>query len=81
MVDRSVISDITHTQLLPLTPSTAWGAASERAFPARVRPMIMATGPVMEAGRIRSTALWPQKRTRSPAAMDTSPDSMIPNCA
>ena len=81
MVDRRVIREITHTQLLPDTPSAAAGAASDKAFPASVSPIIMATGPVIEAGRIRSTALRPLKRTRRPAAMETRPERMMPNCA
>ena len=44
-------------------------------------PVIIATGPVMEAGRIFSTASRPQKRTMTPAAMEIKPERMIPNCA
>ena len=51
------------------------------ALPASVKPMIMATGPVTEAGRIFSTRSMPPQRTSKPAAMDTKPDRMMPNCA
>ena len=82
MVEMSVTSETTHTQFEATAPTAPTaGAASERALPASVRPMIMATGPVMEAGRIFSTARRPQKRTSRPAAMDTRPDSTMPNCA
>ena len=81
MVETSVTSAITVHQTLVLVTAVSFGIASLRAFPARVRPMIIATGPVTEAGKMVSTAFLPQKRTKRPAAMDTKPERMIPNCA
>ena len=81
MVEISVTKAMTHVQLASAPVTPAAGAASERALPASVRPMIIATGPVMEAGSIFSTARRPQKRTIRPAAMDTRPESTMPNCA
>ena len=66
---------------LSLVTSVTLGMASLKAFPARVRPMIMATGPVMEAGRMVSTTFLPKKRTNRPAAMEIRPEKMMPNWA
>ena len=51
------------------------------ALAARVRPIIIATGPVTWAGRIFSTLSLPPQRTRRPATMDTRPEKMMPNWA
>ena len=51
------------------------------AEPASVRPMTMETEPVMEAGRNFSTFSAPNFLTISPAAIETKPDMMMPNCA
>ena len=80
-MDTSVTSATTIQAVLSAVTSVTFGMASESALPASVRPMIMATGPVMDAGRMVSTALRPKKRTSRPAAMDTKPERMMPNCA
>ena len=64
-----------------LTSSPTVGMASPRALPARVRPIIMATGPVMEAGRMVSTTFLPKNFTSRPAAMEIRPEQMMPNWA
>ena len=76
-VDSRVTNATTTHQLLMGLASA--GMASLRALPARVRPMIMATGPVMEAGKIFSTALRPQNFTKIPAAIETKPERIMPN--
>ncbi len=53
-----------------VAPSVAAGMASDRALPASVRPIIMATGPVMDAGRMVSTTFLPKNFTSRPAAME-----------
>ena len=86
MVDSSVTSETAHTQFEPaagaeLAVSSATGAASLRALPASVRPMIIATGPVIVAGSNFSTDLVPKNLTNSPAAIEIKPDMIIPNWA
>ena len=81
MVDTSVTSATTVHITLSGVTSVTLGMASVSALPTSVRPMIMATGPVMDAGRMVSTAFLPKKRTSRPAAMDTRPEKMMPNCA
>ena len=41
----------------------------------------MATGPVMEAGRMVSTTFLPKNFTSRPAAMEIRPEQMMPNWA
>ena len=62
MVDSSVTRATTvQATVSVVAPSVAAGMASDRALPAKVKPIIMATGPVMEAGRMVSTAFLPKK--------------------
>ena len=56
MVEKRVTRETIHTQLEPRTvpEAAAAGAASMMALPAKVRPIIIAMGPVTWAGRILS---------------------------
>ncbi len=58
-------------------PATA-GAASARAFPARVKPITIAMGPVIVGGRRFSITSLPSFFTRIPAKMEIKPDITIP---
>ena len=81
MVENRVIRATAVQAMVSAETSVAAGTASDRALPARVRPMIMATGPVMEAGRMVSTTFLPKNFTSRPAAMEIKPEQMMPNWA
>ena len=82
MVDSSVTRPTTvQATVSVVAPSVAAGMASDRALPAKVKPIIMATGPVIEAGRMVSTTFLPKNFTSRPAAMEMRPEKMMPNWA
>ena len=81
MVDKRVTRATAVQATVSALTSAAAGMASLKALPAKVKPMIMATGPVMEAGRMVSTTFLPKNFTSRPAAMDTRPEKIIPNWA
>ena len=79
-VAKKVTRDTTQTQPVAAAPAAeAVGAASLRALPARVRPIIMATEPVIVGGSTFSTAFFPENLTKRPAAIEIRPDIIIPN--
>ncbi len=92
MVDIIVTSETIHAILVAKdtrdsgtasvpAASIAMDEASCKAVPARVSPITIAMGPVMDAGRIFSMVSCPNRLTINPAAIDTKPDMTIPNCA
>jgi hypothetical protein len=84
MVARRVARDITQAKLAARgsweSETAGAAAASERAFPASVKPITMAIGPVIVAGRSFSITFLPSFLTIIPAAIETSPDMTMPNC-
>ncbi len=81
MVASSVARAMSQAILL-VDPSAALNMeASIIALPARLRPMIIAIGPVMAGGRMRSITSRPTFFTNKPAATETKPDITMPKVA